>query len=112
MSKTYVIERLDAFGDRWRNVQMDLGEYWDGSTAIRLFSEDGELLSIPTVNLKDDYGHAPVQGAFFIKGYSEGEGLVDELVKREVVRRTGRRVEYGPYDAFAEECRFVGKYAK
>jgi hypothetical protein len=110
--KTWVIPRLDAFGEEWRDVQMDKGAYWDGGVAIRLFSSDGELLSIPTVNLKDEYGHSPAPGAFFLKGYTENEGLVDELVRRGVVERTGRRVEFGPYDAFAEECRFVGEYAE
>lgn len=107
----YTIPELRAWGEVWTDVSMRKARYQDGSIAIALYDNLGELLGIPTVSLRGGYGLIPVEGACFVKGYSEGEGLVDELVKRGVLKRTGRTVRYGPYDAFAEECRFVGEYA-
>ena len=103
-----VIPFLD-FQDGYVAVDIVRGEYANGELSLLLVAADGGPIAHATINL-EEVGFAPEPGCFFIKNYSEHEGLGDALIKAGVVQRTHRRVKYGPWDASADEYRFTPEY--
>ena len=79
----------------------------DGSIALMATTEYGEPAFNVTVNLE----MPPFPGTFWVKQWSENEGIVEELVKRGILRLTGEEVRTGFVEAFGaqlvpycEEC--------
>jgi hypothetical protein len=106
-----VIDRLDWL-EGFSHVWIAMHDYPDSRIGFDLIiSNNGhpEMLAKATIHL-DAYNYLPDEECFFIKNYSEHEGLGEALVKAGVVERTGRRVAYGPYDASADEYRFAPAY--
>ena len=94
----------------WRNLTISRGEYNDGTVSLVLDSLDEGPVATVTVNL-GEYGLHPTPGCFWIKNYSEAEGLGDALAAAGVVVPTGRgTVAFGPYDATATEFRLAPEY--
>lgn len=78
-----------------------LGEYASGVPLIMIESVDGERLCVATTNL-EGYGKYPEEGNVFIKDWSENEGVLDALVKAEIISKPVREVPAG--FATAYEC--------
>lgn len=66
---------------------------YGGGIALQLFdANDGELISVCTVNLpEEELGENEV----FIKDYSENEGMVNFLVNEGIIELTGETVQSG-----------------
>ena len=103
-----VIGHLDWLGG-WSDLRIEHGCYYDGTRSVMLVTRTGELLTKASTCLAE-YGLAPRGDCFWIKTYSEGEGLADALVAAGVVSRTGRMVRFGVHGAGAEECAFTPDY--
>jgi hypothetical protein len=62
------------------------GKYQDGAPAYVLMQE-GQPYTTVSVHLQ---GNPPSEGCFWIKDYSEHQGLADALVNAGIIRLTGR----------------------
>lgn len=71
------------------SCMLEFGEYENGRTAIQLIDfEDGSLVADATVNIPE---YNLPKGHVIIKDYSENEGMLDALMKANVV---GKPVAY------------------
>lgn len=109
------IGHLDYFEgpfDTYANVDVvAIGTYADGSVVFELqLPAEGDILATPTVYLGPDYGLYAKSGWTFVKNYSEGEGMVDALVKAGIVE-AGDTVTFGPFDTTATEVRLTESYS-
>lgn len=86
-------EYLDEYG------RVILGRYGDGSIAIRLVGEYGELLSTPTAALQH---HKPDEGNVLIKDYSQCAGMLENLNQLGIIGPPLRTVRSGFVDLY--EC--------
>ena len=77
-------------------VELVLGRYGNGDTAIQGFSLDGQPAFKATVSV---LGEKPAKGCVFLKGWSENEMIPDCLVKAGIVTLTGRTVKIGHCEA-------------
>ena len=69
-----------------------LGKYQNGQTAIRLYDEsDGLPYATATVSVQDKLENDEVA----IKNYSENEGILESLVKANVITEPHRFIESG-----------------
>lgn len=76
-----------------------------GPQLVHLDSEEGDCPQSLHVNL-DAYGLIPEPGHVFIKNYSEGIGITEQLVELGLVEKV-RQVYFGPFDANAWEVRIL-----
>ena len=76
----------------------------DGSIALMATTEYGEPAFNVTVNLE----MPPFPGTFWVKQWSENEGIVEELVKRGIIRLTGFEMPTG--FAIAQEAVICEEY--
>lgn len=97
--------KMTIGGHTYEVAWVENTRYMDGSPALRLWDETGELISTPTVNLAE-YGLHPRLGQAFIKDYSEGEGMADELERLGIVEKI-ERFTFGPYDTPAWRVRVL-----
>lgn len=97
-------------GGSYKDLVVECASYADsGGLAVRLNSDEG-VVTIVSVNL-DMTGYAANPGCFWIKNYSEHEGLGDALIKAGVVFPTDRgTAHFGPFDATANEYHFTPEY--
>lgn len=93
-----------SWGDTFAEVIVEFANYGNGDIAILLYSDEGELLSTPTVNL-EAYGLRPERGSVYVKNYSEGEGMLEVLTKGGIVEPGARMEAFGPFDTTASEAR-------
>lgn len=99
------IPRLDAFGRTWTNVRVVQSWYvTDGSVAIQLLLEDGDILTTVSLNIE---GQTPAEGCIFIKDYGENRGLADALQKAGIVYKTGQGLLLPPFDSVVVEARIL-----
>lgn len=68
------------------------GEYAYGGTAIMAQNEEGEAAFVLSVFLEDT---APFPGEFWVKSWSENEGIAEELERRGIIEFTGERARSG-----------------
>ena len=73
-------------------VVLTKGLYADGATAIVAHTLFGEPMFKATVSVQNAL---PKQGCVFLKGWSENEGIVEELVRLGIVKLTGRTESTG-----------------
>lgn len=75
------------------DCQLEFGYYQNGRPAIELIdTEDGQPIATATVNIPD---YPLLDNEMFIKDYSENEGMLEALVKAEIVVDTGKRITQG-----------------
>lgn len=72
------INDLDFLGTSWGNVTVVRATYIDGSTAVQLYTEDGELLTTASIYLGPTL-RVSNRNQFWIKDYSENDGLAHAL---------------------------------
>ena len=82
-------------GGTHQNLTVLTGRYADGSLALQLM-DDYELVATVSVNLTG-YHIEVGPGCFWVRNYSESEGLGQALVMAGVLERTGRSVHFGPF---------------
>lgn len=81
--------RIDHFGPH--EVHLTTGRYTNGRIAVQLI-ENGEPYATVSVNVPE----APIgDDEFFVKNYSENEGLLEELLRVGLLEFTGRFVDAG-----------------
>ena len=97
--------KMTIGGHTYEVDRVEKTRYMDGSTALRLWDDLGELISTPTVNLAE-YGLHPRLGQVFIKDYSEGEGVADEMERLGLVEKL-ERFTFGPYNTPAWRVRVL-----
>jgi hypothetical protein len=64
----------------------------NGRTALILEDEDGHIVTVATVNVPEE---KLAENEVIIKDYSENKGMLDWLIKNEIVEYTGRYVTTG-----------------
>lgn len=96
-------------GHDYIGVEVRFQSYMDpaGGVAVVL-EQDGERLTTASSNLAQS-GSSPKPGCFFLKNYSENEGLLESLIKAGVVEETGLTA-YSGWATFPE-VRVVGEWA-
>lgn len=99
-----IAEFRSPWGETYRDVEVKLGQYADGSTALQLIDRWEGPLATATVCLAQ-YGVVPEEIA--IKTWSENEGLLEELVKVGLIELTGREWRVGEYGVRAVEARLT-----
>jgi hypothetical protein len=109
------IDRLvwnDGASD-YEDLWVEEGTYPNGTMALTLHNTEYGPIATITTNLQA-YDILPGRPwCFFIKNYSENEGLGYALVGAGVVQRTGRkRVWFGPYSTSADEYRLTDRFKK
>ncbi len=106
--KTTVIPSITLAGADWPNVTLIKSAYYSDPDTLALAAntEEGEPLAAFSVNL---HGDKPAPGCVWLKNWSEGVGVPEELVKLGIVELTGRTATAGY--ATAVEGRIVGKLA-
>lgn len=67
------------------------GEYGNGTTAIQVFSLDGELIMVATVAL----GYIPEEGNILIKDWSENTGIYKCLYDNGIIGKAVREIPTG-----------------
>jgi len=104
MSRLYVL-KLKYLSDTGTLAK---GTYRDGSLAVLFVSTNPDSFSrLPlSVNL-EAYGMIPADGCFFVKNYSEYEGMADAIVEAGIATKVGV-FEFGPYDATVTLMRLGG----
>jgi hypothetical protein len=86
--KTFTID-----GER---VTLECAKYDNGRLAIRAMAEDGIPYAVLTVNLPD----ADLEpGEFFVKTWSENEGIAAAAISSGLFKDTGKRVATGWVEA-------------
>ena len=71
------------------DVRLTTGRYPNGRLAVQL-TEHGEPFATVSVNIPE----VPLaRDEFFVKVYSENEGLLDELLRVGAIHFTGRRLQ-------------------
>lgn len=71
-----------------------IGEYQDGSTALEVYSSEGEPLSRVTVCMAG-YDETPRDGMVFIKDYADNEGVFEALHEAGIVGQPERWLDAG-----------------
>lgn len=90
-------------GETYTNVTATINSYADLTTALQLWIE-GELLTVASTNL-GAYDLWPSTGCIFVKNYSEGEGLAQQLEDQGIATKTGLVVSWGNFGCTATEMR-------
>jgi hypothetical protein len=98
MSDTYYHVAAKYVHER---VRVSFGAYGNGAPAVQLFTEEGELVSVVTVNL----GVRPREGCIFVKNYSEGEGMVQGLLQAGIITEVLGSYDVGFAVNGVYECR-------
>lgn len=81
-------------------VHLHSAEYSNGRIALRLLSEDGEPLCVATTNLPDEIiGDNEV----ILKGWSENQGVPEELMRTGIVGEPLRYIATGFVTASVHE---------
>lgn len=81
----------------FENCHVVQGQYRDGSLALRLVSDYGEPVCIPTVWVE---GYVPpTELHVLIKDWSENEGIAGALVDAGVIKLTGKTIKTGFVEA-------------
>jgi hypothetical protein len=88
--KTFKLTPVDF--EESRDVTISLRKYENGRTAIRIYDADGEPYAVATVNMPNVL---LADNEVLIKDYSENEGILDFLVKNNIVTPTSCGVESG-----------------
>ena len=83
------------------SAYVELGLYANGSTALRIWSFEGEPLLTATVAID----LVPDDGNVFIKDYSENEGVLNCLIDQGVVSKPLREHQAG--FAIVHECKLL-----
>jgi hypothetical protein len=90
----------------WR-CQVEFAKYGNGRTALRLVdSDDGGTVAVATVN---DPRTSLGEDEVLVKTWSENEGVLEALETAEVLKSTGRWVDFGHHGAKAAVCRLLEK---
>lgn len=85
-------------------VNVQLAEYENGRTAIRLLTQDGGAYATASVNLIDE----PIQeGEVAVKNWSENEGILEALIEGGIVFPPHRQIRSSFVDVSV--CRFTPK---
>lgn len=63
--------------------RLEVGQYYNGTTAITLYCDDGEVYSSPSANLPESVGLEP--GEFFLRDYSEHLSMATALIDNNIV---------------------------
>ena len=75
------------------------GLYGNGRLAVTMMSASkGGIQTLLKISVDVDE-ETPAVGCFFVKDWSENEGIMDALVEQGVVEDTGRRVPVGHTEA-------------
>jgi hypothetical protein len=87
------------------DAEIVVGQYPNGSTAWQVVGDCGEgyqeTITTPTVAL----GMLPPEGCVFIKITDDFSGVLDSLVRANIVVDTGERKSSGWVDDYAAVCR-------
>jgi len=81
---------VDLMGTRFENVMLEWTSYQDGSPALILWGDMGQL-AVATVRLHEQ----PAEGCVWIKDWSENSGIFSSLIAAGVIWPTGRTAEAG-----------------
>lgn len=95
---------LQGFRTKYSNyptAYIGRGFYHDGSTALMVYTEDGEPICKATVCMSDS-GEKPADGNVFIKDWAENEGVMASLQAAGVIGEVIRSVPAGFCEA--QEC--------
>lgn len=92
------------WGETYKNVEVQFGHHGDGSLAIRLVLENGEVLSNVTMVVE---GYKAPEGYVVVKDYSEGEGMAEALEVAEVLHPAMTTLEFGPFRATAKVAKVM-----
>lgn len=108
-----IIPSLSFGGHSYSDVEVILGRYGNDTLAVQLYTRDNldwaELLTTVSVNL-EAYGIIPTQpDSFYVKSYSENDGLWEALMEAGAIRPTGEIAIFGPYSIVAWEATLVSK---
>lgn len=90
------LENFEATYVEQGTYQLLRGEYVYGGTAIMARTEDGEPAFVLSVYLD---GRPLGQGLFWAKTWGENDGILEELVRRGIVREVGTTAETGFVEA-------------
>jgi hypothetical protein len=102
------IPSITLGGTAWPNVTLIRSAYYADPDTIALAAntEDGEPLAAFSVNL---HGNPPAHGAIWVKTWSEGEGVAEQLVALGIIELTGRKAAAGY--SLAVEAKLIGELA-
>jgi len=84
---------------------IDTRTYQDGSLAVALVEPNGYEYMLLSVNIKG-YGITPAKDCFFVKDYSEHQGLAEALENTGFFKIT-KHMQLGQYNALFKEVQFV-----
>jgi len=106
--KTTVIPSITLVGSVWLNVTLMRSAYYSDPEvwALAANCDDGEPLAAFSVNLANN---PPAPGCVWIKTWSEGEGVAEQLGKLGIIELTGRHATAGY--SVAVEARIIGALA-
>lgn len=86
------LENFEATHVEKGNYLLYRGEYMYGGTAIMAETPDGEPAFVLSVYLD---GTALFPGEFWVKDWSENEGIAEELERRGIIEFTGDKARTG-----------------
>lgn len=73
------------------------GQYGNGRLALQIVSKIGEPIAKLTVNLPNEHLE---EGEFFVKGWSENEVIISDVLASGIFEDTGKRISLGFVQAF------------
>ncbi len=80
----------------WGPCRLVQGAYANGRVALQLFSDKQGPIATITVNLPEE----PLEdGEFFVKGWSENERIIPDVLASGLFEDTGKRVPTGFVEA-------------
>lgn len=101
---TYTVKMKYA---TFTHAELHVGKYQDGTLAVELY-EDGDLERVSTNLGEYAHGFTPLKSdEFYVKNYSEHEGMVAALVEAGIAEDTGKQVAFGPFETSANVMRLV-----
>lgn len=102
------VPSIRLVGEFYRDVTVTRSQYLSDPDTLALVANtaDGEPLAAFSVNI---VGDPPSPGCVWVKTWSEGEGVLEQLERLGVLRRTGRTAKAG--FAVAREARLLGGLA-
>lgn len=100
-----------AFKTRYCNepqAVLKKGLYHDGSIALQIFDQFGEVLTTATVCMSA-YNQTPEEGCVFIKEHGENEGTLAALQDAGIVGPSLRTLDAPRVRDYCHECRLLAE---
>jgi hypothetical protein len=82
-------------GSKVYHVTTEVAQYHNGTPALSLVKDDGCPFATISVNLPDSV--ALPEGAFYVKHWSENEGIPEQLVAQGIITPVDAPVVYSGY---------------